>query len=136
MPAFPRMGGRKERGTALIEMALVLPFILVLTFLVIDFTRAFYAKNMLYQAAREGARMWTVAQPADSVEARMRDLLADAAMSPTSITMSAPNGANNVEVSVSAEFTWLYPGLIGFLGVGIENPTILTATNAMYNENQ
>ena len=47
---------RDERGAAVVEFALVLPLLLLLVFMLIDATRAFYTLNSLVSAAREGAR--------------------------------------------------------------------------------
>jgi Flp pilus assembly protein TadG len=47
---------RDERGAAVVEFALVLPLLLLLVFMLIDATRAFYTLNSLISAAREGAR--------------------------------------------------------------------------------
>ena len=48
---------RGERGAAAVEMALILPVLLLLVGGIIDFGRAFNAQMTLTQAAREGARM-------------------------------------------------------------------------------
>ena len=45
-----------EKGTALIEFALVLPILLVLTAGLIEFGIALYDKAMVTNASREGAR--------------------------------------------------------------------------------
>ena len=50
-----RFGG-EERGAAVVEFALVLPVFMLLVFMFIDATRAFYTVNSLVSAAREGAR--------------------------------------------------------------------------------
>ena len=47
---------REEQGAAAVEFALVLPVLLLLVFMFIDATRAFYTLNSLVSAAREGAR--------------------------------------------------------------------------------
>ena len=52
----------EDRGAAVVEFALVLPILMMLVFLCIDGTRAFYTLNSLVSAAREGAR-WASAQP-------------------------------------------------------------------------
>ena len=46
-----------QRGTALIEFTLVLPLLLVMTVAAVDFGRAFFVKNVVSQAAREGVRL-------------------------------------------------------------------------------
>ena len=45
-----------ERGVALVEFALVLPFVAVVVFGVVDLGRAYTLQNRLRNAAREGAR--------------------------------------------------------------------------------
>ena len=47
---------RNERGTAMVEMAIVLPIIILFFLGMIDFGRAIFLYNNLTNAAREGAR--------------------------------------------------------------------------------
>lgn len=50
----------KERGQSLVELALILPVLMLVLVGIFDFGRAFYAYNALSNAAREGARYGTV----------------------------------------------------------------------------
>jgi Flp pilus assembly protein TadG len=52
----PRDG---ERGSALVEMAVVMAVLLMIMFGIIDFGRAFYTYSFVANAAREGAR-WAI----------------------------------------------------------------------------
>lgn len=52
---------RLERGAAAIEMALVLPVLILVLGGIIDFGRLFYTQIMLTNAAREGARAGIIA---------------------------------------------------------------------------
>jgi hypothetical protein len=47
-------------GNAVVEVAIVLSFLLLVLFGIIDFGRAFWHSNILHTAAREGARMMAV----------------------------------------------------------------------------
>jgi len=126
-----------QRGTALIEFALVLPMLVVLTFLVVDFGRAFMVKNMVTQAAREGARQMAVVGSQDQAQT-MAKTVADAAgldSSQVSVTITVP-GTDQVQVSVSAPFQWLYPGLLWYLGIASASTGTLTATCTMRTEPQ
>ena len=49
-----------DRGAAVVEFALVLPILMLVVFIIIDGTRAFYTVNNLVSAAREGARYGSV----------------------------------------------------------------------------
>ncbi|HWJ94093.1 MAG TPA: TadE family protein, partial [Telluria sp.] len=52
----------KQRGTALIEFALVMPFILILMFTVIEFGRAMQRYNGAAKAARDAVRYLSMQQ--------------------------------------------------------------------------
>lgn len=47
---------RRERGAAAVEMALILPLLLLIVGGIVDFGRFFYTQNIVVNAAREGAR--------------------------------------------------------------------------------
>lgn len=124
-----------ERGTALIEFTLVLPLLLVLTVAAVDFGRAFFVKNMLHQAAREGVRMMAVAAPPDSVEARAR-LVAGASGIPLTVVDQTNDCASNVvSINVAADFNWSFPGVFNLFGANFVNPTVLAAEATMYFDN-
>ncbi len=117
MPANPRNSRRLgQRGEALIEFALVLPFLLVLTFMVVDFSRAFMAKNVITQAAREGARVYAMPDSTEASAERAAQRVA-AISGLTGAEVVCAQSTADVSVTVSADFNWLYPGLMSWLGV-------------------
>jgi Flp pilus assembly protein TadG len=56
-----------ERGSQLVELAMVLPVLLVLTAGVVDFARAWNARQILANAAREGTRLG-ISQPTSDLD--------------------------------------------------------------------
>jgi Flp pilus assembly protein TadG len=73
MSATTRPNVRCDRGTALIETALTLPLVLLLSISVFEFGRAFQHWQVLTNAAREGARLATLpGKSDDDVTARVR----------------------------------------------------------------
>ncbi|MBI4888027.1 MAG: pilus assembly protein [Acidobacteria bacterium] len=69
-------GARDERGQALIEMALTMPLLLLLSVGVFEFGRAFEYWQVMTNAAREGARIAVLpGQSRDDVVARVRAYL-------------------------------------------------------------
>lgn len=126
---------QRERGAALIEFALVIPFLILLSFAVVDLGRAFFVKNVLYQAAREGVRTAAVMTGADgsTVDTRVRQVAAAANVPITSVVVSAPVD-QQVSVTVQSTFNWLYPGLFNWVGSGFVQGNKLTATAWMRKE--
>lgn len=54
------MKHKRQAGVAIIEFALVLPFLLLLTFIATEFGRAMYEYHVLTKAVRDGARYISV----------------------------------------------------------------------------
>ena len=52
-----------QRGVAILEFALVVPFLLVMTFLVTEFGRAIYQYNTLTKSVRDAARYLSIQTP-------------------------------------------------------------------------
>ena len=56
-PRAPRFGwARNRRAGAVLEGALVLPILCLITFPMIEFAQAFYVKHVMESASRDGAR--------------------------------------------------------------------------------
>src|SRR6185312_1716856 len=72
---------RSESGEALLEIALVLPILLVLSMGMLDFGRAFHAKNIVDAAAREACRVAVVTAPDVALaQQRASDVMAAAGL--------------------------------------------------------
>lgn len=92
--------GRRERGAALIETALVLPMLLMLTFGIWTAARAWNVRSTMEHAAREGVRFAATDLPWDGtsqsqVEAVMDAELATSAIPTASINTLCINMATN-----------------------------------------
>ncbi len=121
-----------DRGAVLIEFALVFPILLVLTLTVVDVSRAFFVKNMLHQAAREGVRTLVVSSP-DSARVRASEIMVAANIPVTSITCLGPAN-RQMGVRVESQYTWLYPGLFKLVGANLPSPLTLKAEAWMRKE--
>jgi Flp pilus assembly protein TadG len=82
----------KERGAAAVEMALVLPVLILLLLGIMEFGRAFNAQVTLTNAAREGVRVMAISK--DTTKARASAITAASTFSPaltaTDIAISVP----------------------------------------------
>jgi Flp pilus assembly protein TadG len=125
------------RGSTLVEFALILPVLLILTFLVVDLSRAFGFKNVVTQAAREGSRVAVVTSynAPDSLQPRAQrraQAILGASYAGCTATVVGGAGNENIQVVVKGQFKWLYPGLLTRLGIsGLTNPDTLAATTVM-----
>ena len=69
-------GRNRERGAALIEAAVTIPMILLISVGIFEFGRAYQTWQVLTNAAREGARMAVIDGPTDAdVRARVNSYL-------------------------------------------------------------
>jgi Flp pilus assembly protein TadG len=127
----------RERGAALIEFALVLPIVVCVTFMVIDFARAFYVKNVCIQASREGARLLAVSTDADLTRHKVQLLLNGAGIDTTTSTVN-PSATNVVgqldSCSVQIGFNWILPGVLRYFAPGVTLAPTVRNVAAMYHD--
>jgi len=110
---------KNERGQALVEFALLLPFLMLLVIGVVEMGRAWNVKQVITDAAREGARVAVVANPAiistAQVDSVVKAYTARAGVDSAQVTITYPlgfkTGTGNitaVEVSVPFRFIALH----------------------------
>ena len=58
----------KQTGVALVEFALILPWLLILTFITTEFSRALFQYNILTKSVRDAARYLSVYNPSDAAK--------------------------------------------------------------------
>jgi len=127
-PAIKRF--RPDSGEALVEMALVLPILLLLSLGMLDFGRAFHMKNIVDAAAREGCRVAVVTTPVDVALAQGRVaniLTAGGVTDAPPAQVDGPDPAKMVTVTVTARFTFVTPGLFALFG-SLADPTGINMT--------
>lgn len=107
-----RKGHSKERGAALVEMALITPFLLTLLLGIIEFGYIYGQFNDVRHGAREGARYAAVdGGDNTSIHARVCEAM-DLSAGITSLTIELTDGTNGeigdvAEISVTATVTGL-----------------------------
>ncbi|WP_276615665.1 TadE/TadG family type IV pilus assembly protein [Streptomyces sp. A1136] len=108
--------GRGDRGEASIQMAIVFPFVILVTVAVVQASMWFFARNIALTAAREGVAAARVYQaPEDAGAARAHETLSRiAGDSLTQSTVSTSGtSATEVRVAVTGTAPSLIPGLSG-----------------------
>jgi hypothetical protein len=121
MSKHPRALARGSRGQSLVEFAMVLPLLLVVGFIITEFGRALWIKNVLTEAAGNAARAAIVTNVGTYVQVatdRANVFLVPNNMSTTQETdpsvievelLPPDNGAQVIRVRISRQFNFV-PG--------------------------
>lgn len=121
---------RRDRGAAAVEMALVLPLLMLVICGIIDFGRMFNAQITLTQASREGARAAAFGQTSGQTTARVQ-LAASGLSDPVTVTgiVNCPNagGVAKVTAATSFEFVTPFAMFAGMFGATPEGTYSLTS---------
>jgi Flp pilus assembly protein TadG len=141
---------RSEKGTALIEAAVTIPILLLISVGIFEFGRAYQTWQVLTNAAREGARVSVLPASTDSGVRQRVQLYMQAGQLPrygsanvavnraTSFSINGnPVSASTVTVSYPFEFMVLQPVarmVAGNAAVGA--PLTMTVAATMRNEAQ
>ena len=128
---------RSSSGEALVEMALVMPILIVLSMGMLDFGRAFHAKSVLDQAAREGARAAVVTNPLDAgaAQGRVQQVLVAAGITGAPpATVSGVDANHMVTVTVTYNFQFVTPGVFTLIGANYGNQIVMTGRSVMRYE--
>jgi Flp pilus assembly protein TadG len=129
-----------ERGAVAAEFALLLPLLLIILFGIIDFGMMMYSREIVTNAAREGARAGIVQGPpkrtGGEILAIVDNYLTGTGVNPADVNLT-PVGAgltqpNTLTVSGTYNYSFLVP-VIPVL-VGIPNPLIIPISVVMRHE--
>jgi Flp pilus assembly protein TadG len=125
-----------ERGTVVVEFALFLPLFLIFVFAIVELGSAWYSKQMLVNASREGARMGALFEGVDDseVEVFVANLLNTAGFpGAVTITSTGASGSSGALVTVAVRSEHEFP-IIGNLVPGVPSSLPLVATTVMRHE--
>lgn len=127
----------QRKAQALVEMALILPLLLLLLFGIIEFGRVMGAGIIVTHSAREGARYGAVgatdSEIVTSIQTKSAAVLYDAeepAKLSVNIARTGPTEGGDIEVRVSYEVTLYLPFVSNMMG----NPFTVTGAAVMRTE--
>lgn len=137
---------RSEKGAALIEAAVTVPIILLISVGIFEFGRAYQTQQVLTNAAREGARLAVIEGSTDAdVRTRVRDYLAGGGLKTLSddqipisrsVALTGSATASSVQINYPFEFMVLNP-VVRLVAPGDTTtgaPITMTAATLMRNE--
>ena len=103
-----------NKGAALVELAIVLPLLLLIVFGIFEYGRAMYITNTLNNAAREGARRAAVTPAHINIDAYVTSVIP---FDKTGLTITTNPTAPSAGASVKVTVTLPFQGLTGFVPV-------------------
>ncbi len=127
---------KRERGSVVVEFALLLPLFLTMIFSILELGSAWYSKQMLVNASREGARRGALFEGVDDseVEVFVANLLNTAGYpGAVTVTSSGASATTGALVTVAVRGSHELP-VIGSLVPGVPSSLTLVATTVMRHE--
>ena len=142
----------RQRGQAIVEIALITPLLLIALYIPADFGIAFYMGNLTQNAAREGARIGSglsksgtvpnlifSSTQADTVKTAVFDRLPDV-LTNKNVTVKFYNGTacmEFIEVTAQGDYNFFLYKLMGLFGSTVpDSITISRTTQIRYNYQQ
>jgi Flp pilus assembly protein TadG len=120
----------KRSGMAATELALMLPFIFLLLFMLVEGANAMHMYSSLQEASREGARLVLMEGESADVTSLVRALVSD--VPPESLTTTVNTVESEVTVIVSCQYTPFNGGEDGYeFLTGSNDPFVLKAQTTM-----
>ena len=125
-----------EKGNSVVEFALTLPILLLVIFGIFHFGRAIMTTNILYTAAREGARAAAIDTLTTYWQPRVNAVLAAGRVHNGISTVTYDPTTRSVRVTITSQFSVIgrnMPALING-GIGLPDSIPLSASAVMKYE--
>ena len=137
-----RQSRRNKRGTSVVEMAIVLPLLLMLVFAIGEFGIMFTQYETLINAAREGARTGVLyrgstcaaATVKTQISAAVKNYMNGSGVSTGAITTTSSGecGGSGTQLVVNSSVPYTFAALPGL--AGLNSNVTLAASSTMRNE--
>ena len=137
---------RGEKGAALIEAAVTVPLILLISVGIFEFGRAYQTQQVLTNAAREGARVAVIEGTTDAdIRTRVRDYVTRGGLATLTdgqivvqraVPLTGSSTASSVQINYPFQFMVLNP-VVRLVAPGDRTtgaPITMTAATLMRNE--
>lgn len=110
---------QRRRGTATVELAVLLPLLAFLFAVAVDYSRVLYYAVIVESAARNGAlygsRSSTYAADTNGIQQAALNDAADMTPAPNVSAVSGTDGSGNAQITVTA--TWTFQALLSYPGI-------------------
>ncbi len=121
----------EKRGQALVELALILPILIIILMGTMEFGRIFHSYLVITSASREGARAGVVGLDDTGIRTKVKDVATSLSLSDTQITITPGYGSRSRGVPLTVQVKYSVSLVTPVLGVAVPNPFPLTASTTM-----
>jgi Flp pilus assembly protein TadG len=114
-----RLRSKNEEGAGLVEFAILAPLLVILLFGLLEFGLSLYAKEVLTNASREGARFGVVycnpRKNSTEIRNKVQEYLTKSGFTDTaSIDVTGAGGTNGSQLTVMVSYPYTFEVLPGF----------------------
>jgi Flp pilus assembly protein TadG len=129
-PAFSQPGRQVQRGTALVEFALVAPLLVVMLFGTIEMGRVLHSVVLVTNAAREGARRGSVGENDGQIRTTVANYLQAEGLQPGQLTTAISRNTVAGRPEINVTLTYAQDLVVPTLHL-VPNPLPINATTVM-----
>jgi Flp pilus assembly protein TadG len=96
---------QEQNGQSAVEFALVLPLLVLIMLLIVEFGRVWMTVNVMTSAAREGARVASITAPDYArVNSAAQSVFTASQITGASVAVSGPNSNGDVQVTINLTY--------------------------------
>jgi Flp pilus assembly protein TadG len=124
---------KNEKGQSIVELALILPIVILILFGILEFGRVFHSYLVITHAAREGARLGAVGKPDSEITSRILEA-APLPLSDTNLHITRIEPAESARTSglpLTVEVTYDVDLITPLFSDFLPDPITLTARAVM-----
>lgn len=122
---------KNNRGQAIVELAILLPVLLLILMSIFEFGRVFNAYMIISHASREGARAGSVGNTDTQIEAVISDVTPTLNSGNMTITIVDSGGSRNRGDSITVTINYSIDLITPLVGTVIGDPVVLDASTVM-----
>lgn len=122
---------KDKQGQALVELALVLPLLILLVMGTMEFGRIFHSYLLITNASREGARSGIVGTDDNGIKTTVETVAASLGLTDAEITITPTTSSRTRGVPLTVQVNYSVSLITPVLDVFVPNPFPLSASTTM-----
>ena len=122
---------KNQHGQAMVELALVLPILLILLMSIIEFGRVYHSYLIITNASREGARVAVLGKTDSDITNRVNEVSSGLDLPELQTTITPSSAARTSGVSTTVEVRYRISLVFSLFDAFVPNPLTITSRTIM-----